>query len=80
MCIHTLLIELKYYYEYKKKEGLQEELSQFFNLNGGKYKKVIPTFSEQDQSLNRKSYQRSNRDRTSDVINIYFIILYIIKN
>ena len=61
MCIHTLLIELKYYYEYKKKEGLQEELSQIFNLNGGKYRKVISMFSELDQLLNRKSYQQSNR-------------------
>ena len=74
------MIELKYYFEYKKKEGLQEELSQNFNLNGSKYKKVIQMFSELDQSLNQKSDQRSNRGQTSDVINIYFIILYIIKN
>ena len=45
-------------------------------------------FSELDRPLNRKSYRfmvhwsdrRSNRGRTDDVINIYFIILYITKN
>ena len=47
-----------------------------------------PMFSEPDWSLNRKSYRftvhrsdrRSNRYQTGDVININFIILYIIKN
>ena len=49
---------------------------------------VLPIFSGSDRSLNWKSYQftvhrldrQSNRYRTGDVINIYFIILYIIKN